>query len=356
MLHECDVPPDVEEVHDGQRLVHAHQRLRVRRNRPADERKMRRVRELVAIDDEAKRAVRRRERPLGDALDQPLGAAPMRNEIGNRADLEPVVPREVDEIGKARHGAVGIHDLAQHGGRREPGERREIAACFVWPGAGEHAARLRDERKHMTGLHDVRGLRVGGGGHADRMRPILGRDTGGHALRRFDRDGEVGAVDRTVLRHHRREIEAFGMRRGDRHADEPAAVGRQEIDLLRRHEIRGEDEVALVFAILLVDQHSHPPGLEVGDEIGNGRKTHGAAVKKDVYFTLGGNWPIRAAGGSQGAVRSPGFALARPLTQSRYACPPLSVAFSAQQCHDKRSRPGCQAHAGRGRRSACSIS
>ena len=71
------------------------------------------------------------------------------------------------------------------------------------------------------------------------------------------------------------------------HADEPAAVGRHEIDLLGRHEIRGEDEIAFVLAILLVDQHGHPPGLEVGDEIGNGGKAHGAASSMGIaHFTL----------------------------------------------------------------------
>ena len=206
------------------------------------------------------------------------------------------MPREYDEIGKPRHGAVGVHDLAQHGRRSEPGERREVAACFGVPGAREHAARLRDERKHVSRLHDVGRLRVGRRRHADRVRAILGRNAGGHALRRFDRDREVRAVDRAVLRHHRREIEALGVRRSDRHADEPAAVGRQEIDLLGRHEIRGEDEIALVLAILLVDEHGHPPGLEVGDEIGNGGKTHGAAVEGECSFYSGPELADTAAG------------------------------------------------------------
>ena len=92
MLHEVRRAAGIEEIHHRQRLVHAHQRLGVGRDRPADEREMRRVGELVAIDDEAERAVRRRERPLGDALDQPLGAAPVLDEVGDRADLEAVAP------------------------------------------------------------------------------------------------------------------------------------------------------------------------------------------------------------------------------------------------------------------------
>ena len=55
--------------------------------------------ELVAVDDQPERAVQRRERPLGDALDQPLGAAAVVDEVGDRADLEAVLPREVDQSG-----------------------------------------------------------------------------------------------------------------------------------------------------------------------------------------------------------------------------------------------------------------
>ena len=146
---------------------------------------MRGIGELVAVDDEPERAVRRRERPLGDALDQPLGAAPVRDEIGDRADLQAVGAREDDEIGEPRHRAVGVHDLAEHGRRREPRERGQVAARLGVTGAGEHAARLRDQRKHVPGLHDVGRLGVGRGGHADRVRAVLRRDAGRSPLARL---------------------------------------------------------------------------------------------------------------------------------------------------------------------------
>ena len=299
---------------------------------------MRRVGELVAIDDEAERAVRRRERPLGDALDEALGAAPVLDQVGDRADLEAVRLREHEEIGKPRHRAVGVHDLAQHRrgseARRAP-RGRSMLRCAR---AREHAARLRDQRKHVSRLHDVGGLRVGRRRHADRVRAIRGGNARGDAVRRFDRHREIGAVHRAVLRDHRREIEALGVRRGDRHADQSAAVCRQEVDLLGRDEIGGEDEIALVLAVLLVDEDGHPPGLEVGDEIGNGERLM-ARPSKGTRILL---WAGIGRYGCREFPRHvlPGEASGRraAVDASQSVCPPFSVASNASRCHDVRSR------------------
>ena len=124
---------------------------------------MRRVGDLVAIDDEPERAVRRVERPLGDALDDALGAAAIVDEVGDRADHEAVVAREDLEVGHARHRAVVAHDFADDRRRREAGQPREVAARLGVAGAHQHAARLRHHGKDVARLHEV--ARAGLGGH-----------------------------------------------------------------------------------------------------------------------------------------------------------------------------------------------
>ena len=42
---------------------------------------------------------------------------------------------------------------------------------------------------------------------------------------------------------------------------------RHEIDRLGSDEVRGDDDIALVFAILFVDQHDHAPGLQFGNDL-----------------------------------------------------------------------------------------
>ena len=98
---------------------------------------------------------------------------------------------------------------------------------------------------------------------------IRGRNPGGHPAGGLDRDGEIGAVHRTVHRRHRREIELPCALLGDRHADQAATESRHEIDDVGRHHVRCHHQVAFVFAILLVDQDDHAAGPDLRDDLGN---------------------------------------------------------------------------------------
>ncbi len=176
----------VEQVHHRKRLVDAHQRFGVGRQRSADQHEVRRIGKLVAVDDQPERAVRRHQRPFGKPLDQAFGAAAVMDQVGDRADLETVRLREQHEIGQARHRAVFLHDLADHGGGRAAGQVRQIASGLGVPGARQHAAGLRHDRKHVPRLHDVSGLRVRSDRRQYRACAVGRRYAGGHALRRLD--------------------------------------------------------------------------------------------------------------------------------------------------------------------------
>src|SRR3546814_7996744 len=55
--------------------------------------------DLVAIGFEAPvAAIVRFERVVGDAFDQPVAAVAIGDQVGDRPDLEPVAPREGDEV------------------------------------------------------------------------------------------------------------------------------------------------------------------------------------------------------------------------------------------------------------------
>ena len=203
------------------------------------------------------------------ALHQRLVAAAVFDQVGDGADLQLVLGGEFHQVGQPRHGAVVAHDFAQHRGGREAREAREVAAGLGVPGAHQHAAVLRDQRKHVPGLDDVGAVAPWPRGHADGQRAVVRRDAGGDALGGLDRDGEVGAVARAVLAHHRPQAQARRVRLGERHADQAAAVRGEEVDLLGRHEIGGEDEVALVLAVLVVDQHDDVAGADLGDDLGD---------------------------------------------------------------------------------------
>src|SRR3546814_6173110 len=56
-------------------------------------------------------------------------------------------------------------------------------------------------------------------------------------------------------------------RLGQRQADEAAAMRRHEVDRVRRRHLRGNDEVALILAVLVVDEDEHAPVARLGDNL-----------------------------------------------------------------------------------------
>ena len=54
--------------------------------------------------------------------------------------FRPCSAREADQVRQPRHRAVLVHDLAEHAGREEPGEPREVDGGLGVTGALEHAA------------------------------------------------------------------------------------------------------------------------------------------------------------------------------------------------------------------------
>src|SRR5688572_30525394 len=55
----------------------------------------------------------------------------------------------------------------------------------------------------------------------------------------------------------------------DRHADEAAAVAREEVHLFRGDEIRCEHEITLVLAVFVVHQDDDAAGANLADDLGD---------------------------------------------------------------------------------------
>ena len=99
----------------------------------------------------------------------------------------------------------------------------------------------------------------------DRAAAVGRGDAGRHAFARLDRDGERGAERRLVVVGHRAQAERVGALLGQAEADQPARVRRHEVDRVRRRELRGDRQVALVLAVLVVDDDDHAAFADVLD-------------------------------------------------------------------------------------------
>ena len=89
--------------------------------------------------------------------------------------------------------------------------------------------------------------------HVTGVRAVVGGDAGGDALARLDGHGECGRTPRGVVLHHRRQLEPVGQLIGHRQADDPAGVADREGDQLGRHLLARNDYVALVLAVLVIN-------------------------------------------------------------------------------------------------------
>ncbi len=177
--------------------------------------------------------------------------------------------------------AVGPQDFAQHSGRREPGQPRQIDGALGVAGPAEHSAFFRLERKQMSGPDEVGRLagRVDDG--LDRQGPLLG----GYARAAsavVDRHGKRRAQRGSVRFDHGAEFEPLAHIRQQRHAELAAAVGDHEIHDLGRDFFGGADKIPLVLAIFGVDHnHDFAPGNSLHRGVDRREFTHHGQLQRD---------------------------------------------------------------------------
>ena len=234
-------------------------------------------------------------------LDQVVVAAPIGDQVADRADLEVVELRKGDKVVHAGHRPVLVHDLADHTRRIEAREARHVDGRFGMTRAHQHAAVARDQREDVARRHDLLAALARVNRHRDRTGAIGGGDAGRHAVARLDRNGEGRLVPRAVMAAHQPQPERVDARLGHRQADQPAPVPRHEVDLLRRRHLRGDDQIAFILAILVIDQDEHPAVLRLVDDL-FGAREKGVAQTREFSGLLHDNVP--SVGDSGRAHRS----------------------------------------------------
>ena len=153
-----------------------------------------------------------------------------------------------------------------------PARRARSTAASVWPCSLQDAARAGPQREDVSGL-DERVRSPGGVDRGlDRHRAVVRRDARRDAFAGLDGHGERGLEAALVLVGHRAELELVAALLGQAEADEAAAVRGHEVDRLRGGELRRDDEVALVLAVLVVDHDDEASGADLLDRVLDGRE------------------------------------------------------------------------------------
>ena len=171
------------------------------------------------------------------------------------------------QVWQPRHGAVVIHDFANHRRRAAAGHRRQITARFGMTCAHQDTTVYSLQRENMAWLHQVFRHRSLGNRRLHRAGAVRRRNASRHALSRLNRRGKCGPFFVAVVCRHGWQFEQFAAFARQREADQPAPEPRHEVDGFRADVVGSKHQVALVFAILFIDQNHDAPGAHVGHDV-----------------------------------------------------------------------------------------
>ena len=180
--------------------MHADQHLLAVADLALDHRDVRLAIDDALEGDDPELAVIGWQRRRRDAPHQRLGAHAVLDQIRDRDHQQLVPLRELRQLRHARHRAVVVHDFADDAGRIEAGDAGQVDGRLGLPGAHEHAAVARLERKHVAGPGEISGpgRRIDRRQHGDRA--VARRDAGARHALGLDRHAERRVEARRVLR------------------------------------------------------------------------------------------------------------------------------------------------------------
>ncbi len=155
-----------------------------------------------------------------------------------------------------------------------PASRARSTAASVWPARRSTPPGTARSGNTWPGRGEVE--RLGGrvGEHADGVRAVGCGDAGGDAVAGIHRHGVGRALAVLVDRGHRGQVQTVELRSGQRHADHAGGVADHERHLAGGGPGSGEDQVALVLAVLVVDHHDAVAAGDGGDGVGDRVQPH----------------------------------------------------------------------------------
>ena len=99
---------------------------------------------------------------------------PVVDDVGDRDDLQAMADGELIQVRQPGHGAVFVHDFADHGGRGHAGDGRQIDGRLGLAGTFENAAGAGSQGENVTGSQEIGGSSLRVDGHPDRFGSIVG--------------------------------------------------------------------------------------------------------------------------------------------------------------------------------------
>src|ERR1700722_5146835 len=213
--------------------------------------------DVAGVGNHAEVTIARGENRFGDAADVALVLHAVADEIRYGQHLQIVLLAEFVELRHPGHGAVFVHDFADHTRGIQTSDAGEIDAGFGLAGAYQDATIAGAQREDVPGTGEILRPGLGVDGREDGDGAVGSTDAGGDAEASVDGFAESGAVDTGVDGGHQRKVKFFAALLGECETDEAATELGHEVDGFGGDFLGGHGEVAFVFAVFVVDQDDH---------------------------------------------------------------------------------------------------
>ncbi len=203
-------------------------------------------------------------------LDERLLAEPVGDQRGDRDHLQPELLGDLHQLRHAGHRAVLVHDFDQCSGGLQPGQTGQIDGRFGVARATQYSFLTGAQRVDVARTPQIGRTRRGVGQRTDRGGSVVDRDSRRAVVaQQVDRHREGRAQQRGVVGLHHVEFEFGATLLRKRRAEHAAALLEHEVHDFGRDLLRGDDEVAFVFAVFVIDDDDDFAVAEVLDDLFN---------------------------------------------------------------------------------------
>ena len=140
--------------------MYAHERRRIASKFAANQRHVNFAIHIARVSNHPEISMARGQHGFRNAPHIALVLHAVANQRRDRKQLQPMLAAKFQKLRRPRHRPVIIHDFANHAGRIEPRDARQIHGSFRLPGAHQHAAAPRPQRKNVPRPRQIFGPRI----------------------------------------------------------------------------------------------------------------------------------------------------------------------------------------------------
>ena len=207
----------------------------------------------LAEGNELEMAILGRQVHLVTYLDNALGAQAVGNQVLDGDDGHIELFGHLHQLWQTGHCAIGIDDFNQCGGRIKSRNAHQVNGGFGVACTLEHTFIYGTQGVDMSRTSKVRRLVVGVCQRTYRHRAVMHRHACGASLKQINGHGERGAQHRCVVIDLHIQVELVATLGCDGCTQHATAFTQHEIDFLLGNLLGGNDKVAFVLAILIID-------------------------------------------------------------------------------------------------------